>query len=172
MVVPIPSDGKSRQPRAKSKQYVGNDLVINLQENNAGITVIGNECRIHIGVNNGRLKVVGNSCRVDVSGGDGEITYNGNDGRIKLGPLMDVDRVTYFGNCGRIAKGGATIACAKPEDGSAQGNRDWLNRGSGKCFHVDSQKHKHFSSGLSTYSLGIPGVVMSTQILQSVRKRR
>ncbi|KAK5646839.1 hypothetical protein RI129_005303 [Pyrocoelia pectoralis] len=171
MVVPIPMDSKSRQQTHKSKQYVGNALKINLQENNSRITVIGNECRINIDINKGKLTVIGNSCRIHVSGGDGEIIYNGNDGRIKLGSSVEEDRVQYFGNCGKIVKNGEVV-CKQTENNSKSergADEDTVRK---NYVNVVNQKHKHFSCGLSTYSLGIPGVVMTTQISKCVRKSK
>lgn len=170
MVVPIPMDSKSRQPTHKTKQYVGNALKINLQENNSKITVIGNECRINININKGRLTVIGNSCRVNVSGGDGEIIYNGNDGRIKLGSSVEERRVQYFGNCGKIVKNGEVV-CKQTENNSSErgADEDTVRKG---YVNVVNQKNKQFSCGVNTYSLGIPGVVMTTQISNCIRNSK
>ncbi|CAH2011203.1 unnamed protein product [Acanthoscelides obtectus] len=88
--------------RCGPKNYIGNNLVVNMDHNMESLVIAGNNCNILVKRNNGKLKIIGDCCKVSVNDGDGTIRYVGNGGEISIGMGVSKDLVTYTGKYGSI----------------------------------------------------------------------
>lgn len=157
MVVPISMDNSKLTESLKSKQYVGNDLIINLDNIISKVSVIGNNCKVRIDNNQGTLKVIGNTCTIYVIKGNGKICYNGNEGRIHLGPEIDAKKIVYIGNGGKIIRDNNTkdIPIITMNVGEIKTSKNSL--------HINNKSHTHFKLNHACHSLnfanfGVPHI--------------
>ncbi|XP_050510464.1 uncharacterized protein LOC126887146 [Diabrotica virgifera virgifera] len=100
MVVPV--ERKVGRVLEKPKQFVGNNLTLNIDENKSSICLTGNNCKVTLAENNGKLQVVGDNCEIVVRKGNGNIKYVGNCGKIVLGLGVSSENVNYIGNRGNV----------------------------------------------------------------------
>ncbi|XP_045471514.1 uncharacterized protein LOC123678511 [Harmonia axyridis] len=80
------------------KNYVGNNLKIDLGENSDPLTFVGNNIRVKIKKNEGNIDIVGDNCKVDVHSGSGSINYTGNNGKFNFGEAKTERKFRYNGN--------------------------------------------------------------------------
>ncbi|XP_057654343.1 uncharacterized protein LOC130892761 [Diorhabda carinulata] len=149
MVVPI-----ERVRLSKPKQYVGNNLTLNINENESTIMLTGNNCKVTLGENHGDVLIVGNNCELIVLKGSGNIKYVGNCGKIVLGSGVSSKNVDYIGNEGNV-----TSVSDFTENTSAKVNKKtnkFINIGNVKTVRINSE-----TRGKSTFKpLNIKNVNM------------
>ncbi|CAG9838185.1 unnamed protein product [Diabrotica balteata] len=102
MVVKVERRVAGVPEKPKSKQFVGNNLTLNIDENKSSICLTGNNCKVTLAENNGKLQVVGDNCEIVVRKGNGNIKYVGNCGKIVLGLGVSSENVNYIGNRGNV----------------------------------------------------------------------
>lgn len=110
MVVPVERDQRSQ----KAQKFVGNDLDLNIFENQKSLLVTGNNCKVVLSENSGVVKVIGNNCDITVLRGRGNVEYIGNYGKINLGFDASDDVVRYIGQGGKISFPNKTIDASSP----------------------------------------------------------
>lgn len=65
--------------------YIGNNKIIKLNENNKDIMIVGNNCSVEVKKNNGQINLTGDNFVLRINGGDGNVSAVGNNGTINLG---------------------------------------------------------------------------------------
>lgn len=82
----------------ESKQYIGNNKRIVIDDNRMDFRIIGNNNKIEIKQNSSSIHIIGNSSRVKIGKNNGKIKYIGNDGRIYLSFGCDKGSVSFIGS--------------------------------------------------------------------------
>nr|CAH7766584.1 unnamed protein product [Callosobruchus chinensis] len=119
--------------RSRTNNYIGNDLMVDIDHNAGSLVVTGNHCKVMVKRNLGRVKIVGDCCKVCISEGGGTIKYIGNGGEISLGLGVSKDLVTYAGKDGRITQFDST----EPVEDLVRSNKKRRDRVVGKCNIID-----------------------------------
>lgn len=158
MVVPIERVKKSD----KRKQYVGNNLTIDIRNNNSSIQVTGNNCKINLGENTGHIRVIGDNCEINIAKGTSNVDYIGNNGKIDLGEEVDEETITFVGQGGEISSRSKSTDSSTKEE-----QKEPCDHSATPSVNISVEDVEEFNSGypyLSNLHVKVPTIHISKKI--------